>query len=127
MARVLVVDDYEPIRRLQRSALEHAGFEVCEAPGGKAAIAVAKEHRPAVIVMDLRMPEMDGFAVCRALKSDLRTAAIPIVAISAHTGDYVSDLRANDCPFAHFIAKPFDPRVLVNIVRGLMGGATPEA
>jgi signal transduction histidine kinase/DNA-binding response OmpR family regulator/CHASE3 domain sensor protein len=94
--RVLVIDDNEMNRRLMRALLTPAGYEVIDAPGSKAGIEMAFAFGPDVILMDIRMPEMDGIEATRALQLDPRTKAIPIVALSAQamSGDREQALAA---------------------------------
>ena len=105
MTLVLIVDDSEPNRKLERDLLRRAGFETLEAATGAEALALATEHVPDVILMDLRLPDMDGAEVTRRLGADPRTARIPVLAISAlplaGSGDW---LAASG--FAGWIEKP---------------------
>jgi two-component system, cell cycle response regulator DivK len=79
----LIVDDGEANRKLARDLLSGAGFRTLEAATGSAAIALALEHRPDVVLMDLRLPDMDGTEAVRRLGENERTAGIPVVALSA--------------------------------------------
>jgi two-component system, cell cycle response regulator DivK len=80
---VLIVDDYEKNRKLARDVLGAAGFRTLEAASGAEAIALAGAHLPDVILMDLRLPDMNGMEVARALGAGVRTAEIPIVLLSS--------------------------------------------
>ena len=80
---VLVVDDEEQNRTLLRDTLEARGYEIAEAEDGEQALQKVAEHPPDVILLDVMMPGMDGFEVCRRLKNDGKTAPIPILMISA--------------------------------------------
>ena len=81
--RVLLVDDEPDQIELYRFGLEPLGFTILEANDGLTAISLARSASPDVIVLDLRMPEMDGWQVCAALKADAATASIPIVILTA--------------------------------------------
>ena len=83
MPLVLIVDDNEKNRKLAADVLSAAGFETIEAETGGEALALAAEHVPDVILMDLRLPDVDGTDAARALTEGERTAAIPVVAMSA--------------------------------------------
>ena len=83
MTLVLIVDDSEPNRKLERDILRNAGFETLESATGAEALMLARAHAPDVILMDLRLPDMDGADVMRALATDPSTAGIPVLAISA--------------------------------------------
>jgi two-component system cell cycle response regulator DivK len=106
---VLIVDDNERNRRLARDVLRFAGFETLEAAGGGEALALAVERRPDVILMDIRLPDMDGTEAARRLKADGRTSAIPVVALTSITleGDRGWFLRAG---FAGYLEKPISVR-----------------
>ena len=82
--RVLVADDHGELRQLWRAYLTLSGFVVSEAADGAEAVAKAIQESPAVVLMDFRMPGMDGAAAARALKGDPRTAAIPVIGLTAH-------------------------------------------
>ena len=102
---VLIVDDNEKNSKLARDVLHGAGFRTLEAGSATEGIALAGEHLPDVILMDLRLPDMDGADAARALAGETRTAQIPVVALSALTlerdGEWV--VAAG---FAGFLAKP---------------------
>ena len=100
---VLIVDDYPQNRKLARDVLRAAGFRTLEAANGAEAIALATTHGPDVILMDLRLPDMDGNSAARALRGRARTAGIPIVALSS------VPLAGNGpatAAFAGFLEKP---------------------
>jgi two-component system cell cycle response regulator DivK len=80
---VLIVDDNEKNRRLARDVLRVAGFETLEAASGAEGIALAAEHLPDVILMDLRLPDMNGTEAARRLGDEAQTASIPVVALSS--------------------------------------------
>src|ERR1700684_1064561 len=80
---VLVVDDEEQNRSLLRDYLEAHGYTVTEAESGIAALEIIALNPPDVVLLDLMMPKMDGFEVCRRLKSDLKTAHIPVLMVTA--------------------------------------------
>jgi two-component system cell cycle response regulator DivK len=82
-ALVLIVDDNEQNARLARDVLRAAGFRTIEAASGADAVARATGDRPDVILMDIRLPDMDGADVARRLKEDPRTAHIPVVAVTS--------------------------------------------
>ena len=113
---VLLVEDYRLARQMYRLTLEHSGFQVVEAADGVEALLRVRETVPDLILMDLWMPVMDGWEATRLLKSDSRTAAIPIVALSAHTHDGTADaIRRAGC--VALVTKPCLPSDLVKEVR----------
>src|SRR5688500_15480580 len=90
MATILIAEDYDDNRELLRLLLDAAGYDVREARNGQECLVLAREHPPDLIMLDLSMPELDGWGVFRELKADPLTAQIPCVAVTAH-GD--SDQR----------------------------------
>ncbi len=100
---VLIVDDNEKNRKLARDVLRAAGFRTLEAPNGTEGIALADEHLPDVVLLDLRLPDMDGMQVARELRGRPRTAQLPVVALSALQADDAWLLAAG---FAGYLEKP---------------------
>ncbi len=105
-ASVLVVDDIAANRDLLRATLEPQGYEVLLAPNGETAVKVAQRARPDVILLDVNMPGMDGYAVCRQLKVDAATREIPVIFISANEGtqSVVDGFHAGG---VDYLSKPF--------------------
>lgn len=108
---VLVVDDVEDNRMMYRQYLEHAGYRVEEAEDATRGLALARELVPAIIVMDLSMPGLDGWEATRLLKSDPVTKNIGIVALSAFH-EPPSRQRAKEAGADFFVAKPCLPSEL---------------
>jgi two-component system cell cycle response regulator DivK len=104
---VLIVDDNEKNRKLAQDVLRAAGFRTLEAASGSEAIALATEHLPDVILMDLRLPDMDGTDAARRLAEGARTARIPVVALSAQPLESGADWF-DAAGFAGYIEKPID-------------------
>jgi two-component system cell cycle response regulator DivK len=112
----LIVDDSEKNRKLAREVLRAAGFRTLEAARGDEAIAVAAERRPDLILLDLRLPDMDGTDVARKLRGGAETGRIPVVALSASPLAGGSDrLLATD--FDGYLQKPIDVRAFPQQVR----------
>jgi CheY-like chemotaxis protein len=88
---VLIVDDRAENRELCRECLSFAGFHVIEARDGAEGVKLARERLPDVIVMDVAMPVMDGYAACRVLKRDPRTKRIPVILLTATPKNTVGD------------------------------------
>lgn len=105
MNRILLVEDDPAIRRLLLELLTEEGYDVHTAGNGQAGVSAARTNRPDLILMDLMLPEMDGMAATRQLKSDPTTRGIPIIAISAGTN---LRIHADDLPADGVVAKPFD-------------------
>src|SRR6266566_2825126 len=81
---ILIVDDNEQNRKLARDVLQFAGFRTLEAAGGVEGLSLAVEHRPDLVLMDIRMPDLNGTEAVRKLREDERTAAIPVVELPRH-------------------------------------------
>ncbi len=120
MARVLVIDDEPDVRWLIRMSLERAGHEVIDAEDGLRGVALAQRQRPEIIVLDLMMPVMDGYAVLDALAKDARTASVPVVVLSARAIPDEAE-RAVDAGARRFLEKPFDPDLLAGELNELLG------
>ena len=124
VTRVLVVDDDASIRQLLELTFSVEGFEVTTARDGREGLHSALDDPPDVVVLDVMMPELDGWTVAERLKADPRTADVPVVFLSARTQD--SDLRrGRELGAAAYVTKPFDTFDLVELVSELVG--TPGA
>jgi CheY-like chemotaxis protein len=100
--------------------LSYSGFRVLEATNGAEAIALAHEHLPDLVVMDLSLPVLDGWEATRRLKADPRTRHIPVVALTGHALEgHWNDARAAGCDA--FLAKPCLPDRLLDTVRSMLG------
>lgn len=113
---VLVADDATDVRQLARMSLTSAGFTVAEAADGVTALAAARHLLPDCVVLDVRMPDMTGIEVCRALRSDQRTADCTIVILTSRA-DAADKAEAFSAGADDYIVKPFAPRDLVARVR----------
>lgn len=125
MAKILYVEDNEDNVYMLKRRLERAGFEVVVAPDGEQGLAVAHDQRPDLILMDLRLPVLDGWQATRRLKDSEETRIIPVIALSAHAmpGDREKALEAG-CD--DYDAKPVNlPRLLAKIRALLPAGAQP--
>lgn len=118
---ILVVDDMVETRRLMRRILERSGLRVIEAETGEAALRSASRDRPALIVLDLRLPGISGFDVARRIRAspDAVLAATPILACSASVQAEVRR-EALDAGCDAFEGKPFDIATFPGVIRGLI-------
>ena len=114
---VLIVDDNEKNRKLARDVLRAAGLRTLEAGRGDEAISVATDNRPDVILLDLRLPDMNGTEVARQLRSGRGTGGIPVVALTASAYAWSSD-RLLAAGFDGYLQKPIDVRAFPDQVRG---------
>jgi len=105
--QILVVEDNEKNMKLLRDVFRAAGYRVLEASTGGQALVVATEHRPALVLMDIRLPDMDGVEALNRLRMGERTASIPVLAVTAQamTGD---SERFKEAGFDGYLSKPLD-------------------
>jgi two-component system alkaline phosphatase synthesis response regulator PhoP len=117
--RILIVEDEEDVQELIRYNLEKNGYHAEVAPDGRAALEKARGGRWDLVLLDLMLPKVDGLQVCRTLKDDPQTAAIPVIMLTARgtEADIVAGLEtgADD-----YIPKPFSPRVLLARIRAVL-------
>jgi DNA-binding response OmpR family regulator len=123
---ILVVDDDAKIVRLVRTYLEREGFGVVTAADGPAALAAIEEHRPALVVLDLMLPELDGRAVIRAVRRDEEAGATPILVLSAR-GTTIDRIAGLEDGADDYLPKPFSPAELVVRVKAILRRASPPA
>jgi DNA-binding response OmpR family regulator len=126
---ILVVDDDAKIVRLVRTYLERDGFSVVTAADGPGALDAIERHRPALVVLDLMLPELDGRAVIRAVRRDDEAAATPILIVSAR-GSTVDRIAGFEDGADDYLPKPFSPAELVLRVKSILrrtAGANPDA
>jgi two-component system, OmpR family, response regulator len=121
-ARILVVDDEPSITEFLALGLRHEGFEVRTAPDGRAALRAVDEFKPHLVVLDLMMPRMDGWELCRALAGDKRRGIL-ILSARDEVGDRVQGLErgADD-----YLVKPFDFTELLARVRAVLRRREPD-
>jgi len=113
---ILVVDDEPKIVQLARDYLEKSGFKVLTSGDGQQALAITRQERPDLIVLDLMLPGMDGLDVCRAIRRESDVPIIMLTARAEETDQLIGlELGADD-----YITKPFSPRALVARVRALL-------
>ena len=114
--QVLIVDDDPIVRGIARESLEEAGFEVSEAENGLEALEAVQENKPDIILLDVMMPEMDGFATCNILRKTSGCEMIPVLILTA-LDDVESINRAYEVGATDFITKPINWVILVQRVR----------
>jgi len=118
--RILVIEDQEDNRAILRDLLGSAGYECLEAVNGADGVAAAARERPDLILMDIQLPEIDGYEATRRIKADAALAAIPIIAVTSYalSGDEAK-ARAAGCD--DYVTKPYSPRALLATVRAHLG------
>jgi DNA-binding NtrC family response regulator len=122
MARIIVIDDQEPIRRIVRRALENDGHQVLEASDGELGMALLEREPADVVITDIFMPGMDGIQTLREIRK--RFPAIKVIAISGGDSTGLLDLRrdAELLGAMKSLQKPFNAREIVELVRSVLGG-----
>lgn len=115
--RVLIVDDDGKNLKLLRILIQNAGYETMEAENGEEAVKLAKEHLPALILMDNRMPVMDGQTATKILKAEPTTAKIPIIATTASAMKGDRERMLSEAGFDEYMPKPIDVKSLMAVVR----------
>lgn len=118
--KVLVVDDFAAGRDLSAEYLTYRGYDVATAADGAQAIERAREFLPDAILMDLSLPEVDGWEATRRLRADERTKAIKIIALTAHALETEKE-RALEAGCDEVVTKPVVPRELEEVVRRQLG------
>src|SRR5688500_152618 len=122
---VLVIDDEKDLVELVRYNLEKEHIHAITAFDGQSAVEIALRHRPDLIVLDLMMPGMSGLEVCRLLRSDAKTAHVPIIMLTARASETDRivglEMGADD-----YVVKPFSPRELVARVRAVLRRASSQ-
>lgn len=119
--KVLLVEDNQDNQDLMRFLLERNGYQVVTALNGRQAIASARNEQPDIVLMDLTMPEMNGWEAAAAMKADPELAHIPLIAVTAHTlpGDRRKTLGAG---FDNYISKPINVNMFDHIVAQSLSG-----
>jgi phosphate regulon transcriptional regulator PhoB len=123
-AKILVVEDEPDIRGLVRYNLEQEGFSVVEAADAEAALGLVRSEHPALLVLDLMLPGMDGLRLCRLLRERPETAQIPIVMLTAKATE-IDRVLGLEMGADDYVSKPFSPRELVARVRAVLRRAAP--
>jgi two-component system phosphate regulon response regulator PhoB len=123
-SKILVVDDEPDALELIKFNLKREGFEVLTASDGSEALRLARTQLPDLVVLDLMLPEIDGLAVCKALRSQPETAGLPVIMLTAKAAEIDRvlglELGADD-----YVTKPFSLRELVLRIRNLLGRRRP--
>src|SRR5262245_46067271 len=124
LGRVLLVEDGGDVAELIRYNLSKEGYDVVLTSNGNDALRLAREHRPDVLLLDIMVPQLNGWEVCRRLKKDPELAAIPVIMVSGRVeeGDKVLgfEVGADD-----YVTKPFSPRELIARIRAVLRRGRP--
>src|SRR6185437_253444 len=120
--KILVVDDDAEMVELLSFNLKQAGYSIGTASNGVDALKKARSLQPDLIVLDVMMPELDGFAVCEILRRDAATAAVPIMMLTALSSE-LGRVAGLGSGASDFVTKPFSPRLLVQRIQDLLQNA----
>lgn len=119
--KILIVEDEESLLKLESILLTSKGYAVAGVMDGKAALEEVKNNRPDLIVLDVMLPEMDGFEVCRRIKENPETSGIPIVMLTAKKSN--NDVERGRLAGAEaYITKPFKSAKVIEVIEGLING-----
>ena len=120
--RLLLVDDEPDLVQIVSIRLAAAGYEVVTASDGQQALDQVKEKHPDLVILDLMLPKLDGYKVCRLLKFDERTRSIPVLIFSARA--QVEDVTlATECGADAYLTKPFEAKALLAKIQELLAAA----
>ncbi len=119
MARILIVDDEPDIVEAVKMRLENYGYDIIKAINGLEAIEKSKTEKPDLIILDVMMPGLDGFEVCRRIRHDPETSSIPIIFLTV-AGGAEHRQRGLQAGAQVYIAKPFESEILVDEVKKLL-------
>jgi two-component system cell cycle response regulator DivK len=121
MKTILLVEDNERNRKLVRTILEFRGYEVIECEDGTPSLELARAHKPALVLMDIQLPTMDGITALGRLRADPETAAIPVVAVTASVTPGERD-RVVAAGFNGYVSKPIDVSTFGDMVDRQIAG-----
>jgi len=112
MKKILIADDHSEVVELVRVTLERGDYEIVDASNGKEALKRVRLEKPDLVLLDVMMPKMDGFEVCRKLKKDPQTKEIPIIMLTAKAQE-VEKEKGREVGASDYITKPFSPSALL--------------
>lgn len=117
--KILIVEDEESLLKLESILLTSRGYEVVGAADGAAALEKAVSTRPDLIILDIMLPKIDGFEVCRRIKQDPETAHIPVMMLTAKKSEQDCD-RGKAAGASAYVTKPFKSARIIEIIQGLL-------
>ncbi|MBU0574156.1 MAG: response regulator [Candidatus Margulisbacteria bacterium] len=122
--KIMVVDDEKEVQDVLQTRFEALGYDVVIAENGEEALEKVKTDKPDLIILDIKMPKLDGYGVCRNLKGDKDFKDTPIVMLSVKAMEKDREIGLK-CGAEAYITKPFDPKKLVDTVKSLLSGNHP--
>ena len=116
---ILVIEDQEDNRRIMRDLLTSANYNIIEAVTGEEGVRSAEVHRPDLILMDIQLPDFDGYEATRKIKAIPTLSSIPIIAVTSYalSGD---DIKAYEAGCDAYVSKPFSPRALLKKIQEVL-------
>ena len=118
--RILIVEDESPMAEMVKMRLEANDYEVLTASDGQSGLEMAKKEKPDLIILDLMLPKLDGYKVCRMLKFDEKYKMIPIIMFSARAQE-TDKKMGKEVGADAYITKPFEPKILLGKIQELLG------
>lgn len=119
MKKILIVDDEVHLVKILEFTLKHAGYEVVSCHSGNAAVRMVRSEKPDLAILDLMLPGLDGYEVCRQIKNDGELSSIPVIMLSAR--DYQEEGIRESLPAEAFMRKPFNTDRLIQTIEKLIG------
>lgn len=120
--RILIIDDDDAMVDVLSQRLSSQGYEILVATSGDEGLAVARRQVPHLVLLDLRLPDADGFSVCQELADSAETCSIPVIILSGmERPDIIRRSRAAGCQY--FVRKPYDPNALLILMQHAIGEA----
>ena len=120
LPKILIIDDDDVMADVLGQRLGRQGFQVLTAASGQEGLALARQHAPSLVLLDLRLPDADGFNVCQELADDTTTCTIPVIILSGmERPDIIRRSRAAGCQY--YVRKPYDPNALLILVQHAIG------
>jgi DNA-binding response OmpR family regulator len=117
---ILIADDSRTIVSMVSSRLERSGYEVLSTANGEDALRLAQEREPALVILDVEMPKLDGYEVTRRLRAIEATSALPIILLTSHD-DETAHATGYEAGATDYITKPFSPQELEAAVERILG------
>jgi CheY-like chemotaxis protein len=125
MSIILLVEDNLMIRELMRELLERERYQVVEAGDGREALAKLEEVTPDLVLMDIQLPKLDGYAVLHQLRGDRRFSRLPVIALTAYAMRSDEE-KARRAGFDSYLTKPVDRAVLMEMIRSFLARGKPH-
>lgn len=114
---VMIIDDDADLVRLTEVRLKHAGYQVCSASGSGSLLETIESKNPGLILMDVHLSGINGFDLCKAIKTNPKTKDIPLLFFTASTTNAELDEKIKECPAEGYIQKPFTQETLIGSIK----------